>query len=98
MAELDVGSDYIILNFPLTTAYADITTTRPWLSALMRGKTPGNNIIVRKSSTDTPEFDSQGDGIKFAAKKYPASGVSVVICQAKCEVGSDTLQVILTLA
>lgn len=99
MSEIDIGTDYVILaNVALTDSYTSITTTRPFVSALLQEKDL-KNLTVRKSSSLTDEFNTNGSPIKITAKMIPASGVTNTICQVKMSNAGETgtLQVILNL-
>ena len=99
MADIDIGTDFVILaNVALTDAYVSITTTRPFVSALMQEKDL-KNVTIRKSSTLTDEFNTNGSPIKITAKMIPASGVTNTILQAKMSNTGETgtLQIILNL-
>ena len=91
------GSDYLILSFSINGTYSNVTTTRAYISATVQAK-GAENVVIRKSSSDTKEFDLNGSILTIAAKTIPDSGVTKTICQAKTASGNDeTLQVILTL-
>ena len=93
---METGDDFIILNFSLTTTYSSITTTKGFRSALLRGR-GGINVVIRRSSSDTPELQLEGQSLKITTNRIPDSGATITICQAKAETGTGTLEVVLTI-
>lgn len=94
---MSAGSDFLILSFSINGTYSNITTTRPFKSATIQAK-GGENVVIRKSSSATTEFDLNGNILTLTVNTIPESGDTTTICQAKTESGSsETLQVILTL-
>ena len=93
----DIGLDYVILSFSINGTFSGVTTARPYISAVIQAK-GSENVIIRKSASDTTEFNLNGSILNLSAKTIPDSGVTKTICEAKTESGNDeTLQVILTL-
>lgn len=92
----DTGSDFKILSFALDTSFSSVTTTVPFKSALVKLR-GGGNCVIRRSTTDTVEFDLEGGAVTLNRKGIPQSGDTLTICQAKVDSGTGTLQVILTL-
>ncbi|HYE72761.1 MAG TPA: hypothetical protein VEF04_05495 [Blastocatellia bacterium] len=90
-----IGGDYLILSFALTTSFSSITTDRPFLAVLLQEK-DGQPVVIRKSASATTEWN-MNDPLSIEGKKYPNSGTTTTICQAKVAAGTGTLQVILTL-